>query len=187
MKFSPLSIKKQEFNSSFRGFDKEEVKAFLDRIADEFEVLQAENEKLKNEVEELQPQLAEYRRIEKNLQDTLLKAQETSTKSIESSKKQTSLMVKEAEIKAAQITDKARETANEIRTSVIALREERDLIIARLKAIVNSQAVLLQAKITEPDASVSAPVIPPPPVQEKKPAPVKNFELDIDDIVNKLL
>jgi len=185
MKFSPLSIKKQEFNSSFRGFDKEEVKAFLDRIADEFEVLQAENEKLKSEIEELQPQLAEYKRIEKNLQDTLLKAQETSTKSIETSKKQTSLMVKEAEIKASQIVDKARETANEIRNSIITLREERDLIISRLKAIVNSQAVLLQAKIAETETPVQAPVIPPVP--EKKPAPVKNFELDIDDIVNKLL
>lgn len=178
MKFSPLSIKKQEFNNSFRGYDKEEVQAFLERMADEFETLQAENEKLKNDIEELLPQMAEYKRIEKNLQDTLLKAQESTTKSIESSKKQTSLMLKEAEIKASQIVEKARENANEIRSSIIILREERDLIIARLKAIINSQAQIMQVKVEDPETPVVAP---------KKQPQVKNFELDIDDIVNKLL
>jgi cell division initiation protein len=178
MMFSPLTIKQQEFNSSFRGYDKEEVQAFLARLADEFESLQAANEKLKTEIEELQPQLAEYKRIEKNLQDTLLKAQETSSKSIETSKKQTSLMIKEAEIKAAQIVEKARENANEIRTSVITLREERDLIISRLKAIINTQSVLLQAKIEEQEI---------PKVEEKKSPAPNNLDLDIDDIVNKLL
>ncbi len=39
MKFSPLSIKKQDFSRSVRGFDKEEVQAFLEKLADEFEDL----------------------------------------------------------------------------------------------------------------------------------------------------
>jgi len=179
MKFSPLSIKKQEFGASFRGYNKEEVQAYLERLADEFEVLQAQNEKLKEDVENLQPQLDEYKRIEKNLQETLLKAQESSTKSIESSKKQTSLMVKEAEIKASQIVEKARETADEIRSSVITLREERDLILARLKAIVSSQAALFELKIEEQAQPVKK--------QEAKPVKTNNYDLNIDEIVNKLL
>ena len=46
-------------------------------------------------------------------------------------------MIKEAEIKASQIIEKAKENANEIRNSVINLREEKDLIVAKLKSIVN--------------------------------------------------
>jgi cell division initiation protein len=180
MKFSPLSIKKQEFSNAFRGYDKEEVQAYLERLADEFERLQSESEKLNDEVEELKPQLAEYKRIEKNLQDTLLKAQESSSKSIESSKKQTSLLIKEAELKASQIVEKARESANEIRSSVIALREERDLVIARLKAIVSSQAQILELKFNDEDSDTLK-------VTEKKQSQIKNIEVNVDDIVNKLL
>ncbi|MCX8104400.1 MAG: DivIVA domain-containing protein, partial [Ignavibacterium album] len=119
-------------------------------------------------------------KIEKNLQDTLLKAQETSTKSIESAKKQTALMIKEAELKAAQIVEKARESANEIRNAVLNLREEKDMLIARLKAIISSQAHLLEVKIEDIDEEVV--------VQKKKTKDEsKKLDLNIDDIVEKLL
>ena len=91
MKVSPLSIKKQEFNKSLRGYDKEEVQAYLEKLSDEFEMIQKENDSLKKELENANEKLAEFRKIEKNLQNTLLKAQESSSKSIESTKKQAGL------------------------------------------------------------------------------------------------
>jgi cell division initiation protein len=178
MKYSPNSIKQQEFNRTVRGYDREEVQAFLERLSDEMESLQKENEQLKRELEAANSRLTEFRRIEKNLQDTLLKAQESSAKSFESTKKQTSLMVKEAEIKASQILEKARESANEIRTAVITLREEKDLVVAKLKSIISSQAQLLEMKV-ETAGEERAPV--------KKIEQAKNIDIDIDDIVNKIL
>ncbi len=178
MKFSPLNIKRQEFSKSVRGYDKDEVQAFLDKLADEFDLLQKENETLKSELEEAKTKVSEFRKIEKNLQDTLLKAQESSTKSIESTKKQANLMLKEAEIKASQILEKARENANEIRNAVINLREERDLIVANLKSIIGSQSRLLEIKVE--DAGEEA-------VEVKTPEQAARMEVNIDDIVNKLL
>jgi cell division initiation protein len=178
MKVSPLNIKKQEFNKSLRGFDKDEVKAFLEKLADEFDSLQKENESLKKELEQASAKLSEFRKIEKNLQDTLLRAQESSSKSIESTKRQTSLIIKEAEIKASQILEKARENANEIRSAVLNLREERDLIIANLKSIINSQAHLFEMKVE--DAGEESTVV-------QKLEEAKKIELDVDNIVNKLL
>ncbi len=177
MKISPLSIKKQEFKKTFRGYDIEEVHAFLDNLSDEFERLVNDNEKLKDELNEAKTQIVEFRRIEKNLQDTLLKAHESSSKSLESAKKQTNLMVKEAEIKAAQILDKARESANEIRNAVIKLREERDVIIARLRAIIDSQAHLLQLKVEITDEEKT---------ETKKIELPTEVEVDVNDILNKL-
>ncbi len=178
MKVSPFSIKKQEFKKSLRGYDKEEVQAFLDKLADEFENVIKENDSLKKELEQATSRLSEFRKIEKNLQDTLLRAQESTTKSIESTKKQASLMIKEAEIKSSQILEKARENANEIRNAVINLREEKDLIVANLKAIINSQSRLLEMKVE--DAGEESPVT-------KKIEQSKKIDLDVDDIVNKLL
>lgn len=180
MKLQPFSIRQQEFSKKIRGFDPDEVKAFLERIADDVEELQKENEDLKQQIESLTEQLEEFKKIEKNLQDTLLKAQETSSKSIESAKKQTALMIKEAELKAAQIVEKARESANEIRNAVLNLREEKDMLIARLKAIINSQAHLLEVKIDDIDEEVV--------VQKKKGREEnKKLDLNIDDIVERLL
>lgn len=178
MRVSPISIKKQEFNKKLRGYDPEEVQAFLDKLADEFESVQKENESLKKQFEEAREQLIEYRKIEKSLQDTLLKAHESSSKAVESTRKQTSLMIKEAEIKASQILEKARENANDMRNAVIRLREERNLIIARLKAIVHSQAQLLDIKIEQPEEENTSTV---------KAEQSNQIDIDVSGIVDKLL
>lgn len=178
MKISPVSIKRQEFAKKMRGYDPEEVQAFLEKLADDIDELLNENEELNNQVESLNERLSEFKKIERNLQDTLLKAQESSTKTIESTKKQANLIIKEAELKASQIIEKARENANEIRSAVINLREEKDLIIAKLKAIINSQAHLLEMKVE--DAGEEK-------VDTKKVEQTQKLDIDLDDIVDKLL
>ncbi|MFA4923895.1 MAG: DivIVA domain-containing protein [Ignavibacteriaceae bacterium] len=178
MRTSPLSIKRQEFSKSFRGFSNEEVHTFLEKIASEVEELQAENDSMKKKLEEANLQLTEFKRIEKNLQDTLLKTHENSAKAVESTKKQTTLMLKEAEIKASQMVEKAKENADQIRNSIISLREERDLIIAKLKAIITTQSHLLEMKIDKADFETSA---------AKKPERQTKVEFDLDDIVDKIL
>jgi len=179
MKISPLNIKRQKFSKKIRGFDPDEVEAFLAKLADEFENLQRVNDTLTKEFENAKEKLSEYRRIEKNLQDTLLRAQESSSKSIESTKRQSTLMVKEAEVKASQILEKAREDANEIRTAVLHLRDERDLIVSKLKSIIHSQAQLVELKLTSGDEETDADQFS----FENK----EKLKVDIDDIVKKLL
>lgn len=178
MKISPVSIKRQEFAKKMRGYDPEEVQAFLEKLADDIDELLRENEELKEHIDTLSKSLEEYKKIEKNLQDTLLKAQESSTKAIESTKRQSSLIIKEAELKASQIVEKARESANEIRSAVINLREERDLIVAKLKAIINSQTHLLEVKVEQAGTEKVVP---------KTEATPQKLDIDLDDIVDKIL
>jgi cell division initiation protein len=178
MKISPVSIKRQEFAKKIRGYDTEEVQAFLEKLADDIDELQKENEELYQQVETLNENLSEFKKIEKNLQDTLLKAQESSTKTIESTKRQASLIIKEAELKASQIIEKARENANDIRSAVINLREEKDLIIAKLKAIISSQAHLLEMKVEDAGEERTA---------SRKEEPAQKLDIDLDDIIDKIL
>ncbi len=146
MKLSPMNIKNQQFGKSVRGFDPEEVKAFLVKLADEIDNLQEENSSLKKQLDEANIKLQEFGRIERGLKETFLKAQETSSQAVEEARKRSSIIIKEAETKAARILEKARQSANEIKNSVMELREEKNLIVARLKAIINSQARLLDIK-----------------------------------------
>jgi len=183
MKYTPFGIKNQEFNKSVRGYDKDEVKAFLEKLADEFERLQNENDKLKTDLEKMDEQLKEYRKIEKNLQTALLSATETTTKAVDSTKKQTALMIKEAELKAAQIIEKAKESANSIRHTVSQLREEKKLLIARLKAMIESQSNVLEMNVENIQSySVKK--------EQTKQASIKTDEqsdINVNDILEKLL
>jgi cell division initiation protein len=180
MKLTTTDIRTQEFTKSMRGYDSDEVKAFLEKISEEVEDLMNENETLLDETEELKTSLDEYKKTKKDLQTTLLKAQESSTKSIEFAKNQTGMMLKEAELKAARIIEKAKENANEIRDAVINLREEKDLIISKLKAIVNTQSTLLEGKVKKIDEAQYEP-------EKTKQQPKDDLDVDVDDIVNRLL
>ena len=181
MKITPIDIKTQSFTRSLRGYDAEEVKAFLEKLAVEVEKLINENETLTDEINELKASLDGYKKIEKDFQTKLLKTQDSSTKSIETAKEQTGMMLKEAELKAAHIIEKAKQDANEIRDSVNNLREERDLIISKLKAIVNTQSTLLEGKVKKIDQEQQE-------TEKTKQQQMKDdFDVDVDDIVNKLL
>lgn len=183
MKFTPFGVKNQEFNKSVRGYDRDEVRAFLEKLSDEFERLQQDNDKLKTEIERNEDQIKEFRRIEKNLQNAMLSATESTTKAVDSAKKQTALMIKEAELKAAQLIEKAKENANSIRDSVLKLREERKLLISRIKAMIDTQASLLEFDVENIETK-----------KVRKKEAVKEIvkreeqsEINVDDILEKLL
>jgi cell division initiation protein len=178
MKLSPLLIKKQEFQKAVRGYNVEEVHAFLEKVASDMEELLNEKENLEKEVEKLNEKVNEFQKLEKNLQDTLIKAQDSSVKTLESARMQTNLIIKEAELKASQIIDNARKSADEIRNAVMTLRDEKDLIIARLKAIVNTQSNLLEGKVVTAGEEKGK--------QESK-VEKEDLDIDVDGIVDKLL
>jgi len=180
MKITPTIIKTKEFTKSLRGYDADEVNAFLEKIAIEVEDLMNDNETLTDKISELKISLDGYKKIEKDLQTTLLNAQDSSTRSLETAKKQTGMMLKKSELEASRIIDKAKENANEIRDAVINLREEKDLIISKLKAIVNTQSTLLEGKVKNIDKGQQE--------SEKTKQQLKgDLDVDVDDIVNKLL
>jgi cell division initiation protein len=182
MKYTPFGIKNQEFNKSVRGYDKDEVKAFLEKLADEFERIQNENDKLKSDVDSYEEQLKEFRKIEKNLQTAFLSVTESSNKAVDSTKKQTALMIKEAELKVLQMIEKAKENANSIRDSVLNLREERKLLIARLKAMIETQASVLEFNVESANT-----------IKSHREQPKLNVgleeqtDINVNDILEKLL
>ncbi|MCS7052705.1 MAG: DivIVA domain-containing protein [Ignavibacterium sp.] len=143
MKLSPNSIRNQVFTKRILGLNPEEVKTFLNRLADDLEVLLKEHNEQKEKIKELTEQIESYKQIESNLQQTLLKAQENSSKSIESTRKQTQLMLMEAEIKANQIIEQAKEQAKKLNEAILNLQEEKNFMIAKLEAVITTQVRLL--------------------------------------------
>ena len=60
MKLTPLDIHHKEFRHSLRGYSEEEVDAFLDEVADEFERLFKENIDLSEKIEAAEQHVRQY-------------------------------------------------------------------------------------------------------------------------------
>lgn len=178
MNFTPVLIKKKEFEKSMRGYDVEEVQAFLNKVSSDFEELINQNEELESEIKRLKDDIDDFRRTEKRLQDELLKTQEASAQVVDTAKKQSSTIIKEAEVKASQMIKNAEEKLNDMQNAVMTLRSEKDLIIARLRAIVGTQSNLLEGKVKDAGEE---------PKKPKSPDEPDRLDIDLDGIVDKLI
>ena len=149
MNITPLDIRKQIFKKSFRGYDQEEVQAFLDMLATEVEKLGAENLELKEHLHALQSEVHHYRSIEQTLQEMLRTAQQTAEEVKENGHKEARLIVKEAEIRSNRAIEKARTQVHDIRTEIVELQNQRDMFLSQFKALVQVQTDFLdQLKVT---------------------------------------
>ncbi len=151
MKITPLEIKNQQFKKSMRGYDHIEVESFLEMVSNEVEDLIRENREQKDQLLQQETQLADYKNIEKTLQQTLMQAQETSGKSIENSKREGEIIVKEAEIKASQIVEKARLDFAHVKEEISHLKARKESVLSRLKVLLSSELNLMKALEIEDD------------------------------------
>ena len=145
MKLSPVEIRKQEFTKTFRGYNPEEVVAFLDMVATEFEQLQQSVKELTLKNAELDTSLQNYKSVERAIQMTLMQAQETSGKTIENARKETQLLLHEAEIKSSQMLEQARNDLTIIKEHITILKAKKDSIVSRLKMLLNSELQMIKA------------------------------------------
>ncbi len=153
MKITPLDIRKQSFKKVFRGIDPEEVQAFLEMTAEEFERLNRENLTFKERERTLESEVKRYRDLEEMLQETLRTAQRAADNVHESAKKEARLIVKEADISGNRAIEKARNHVQMIRNEIVELKNQRDQFTARLQALIQAQQDCL-AQLTFSDPPV---------------------------------
>src|SRR5512135_3277039 len=103
MRITPLDIQQKQFPMKFRGFDVEEVYAFLEVIREEMEELLRENASLKENAQRAENQIKEYRDMETTLRETLMTAQQMVEDYRTNARKEAELLVKEAELRADTI------------------------------------------------------------------------------------
>lgn len=107
MKLTPLDIHHKEFRHSLRGYSEEEVDAFLDEVADEFERLFKENIDLAEKLEAANDKLRDHELMEKTVHNTLVAAQKSAEDIEANALKEAELTRKDAELRAKEIIHEA--------------------------------------------------------------------------------
>ena len=122
MRITPLDIQQKQFPMKLRGFDVEEVYAFLEVIREEMEDLLRENANLKENTQRLDNQMKEYRDMETTLRETLLTAQQMVEDYKINARKEAELVVKEAELRAESLLNEAQEKVIKIHEDIVDLK-----------------------------------------------------------------
>ena len=144
MPLTALDITKQDFSTSLRGYNKEEVRAFLDLVAKEMETLQYSENRLTDKVMALESKLKAFQEMEQTLRDALLSAQEAIKQTQIGSERERELLLKSARLDAERIRREAQDNWTNVQGQIHRLMAQKNSFIKRLKYILQSQQELIE-------------------------------------------
>ncbi|MEO0894775.1 MAG: DivIVA domain-containing protein [Bacteroidota bacterium] len=136
---TPIEIRQQKFKRALRGYDKEEVDAFLVALSKEWEQQLEDFRKLKEELEKIQNNYNTLKEVEDILHKTLMQAEQSSKDTMENARQKADLRLREAEARAQEIVRKGVEDRNEIQREISELSRYRTKFLSQLQGFLRTQ------------------------------------------------
>ena len=144
MRITPLDIQQKQFPMKFRGFDVEEVYAFLEVIREEMEELLRENANLKENIQRTEVQIREFKDMETTLRETLMTAQQMVEEYKINARKEAELLIKEAEFRAENMIKESHEMVIIIHEDITDMKGIRRHFKEELKRLIENHLTMLQ-------------------------------------------
>ncbi len=137
MRLTPLDIRQQQFNVRFfRGFDPQEVDAFLEDVAEDYETLLKENALLREQLGAQEERSRGVAETEKTLKDTLVTTQRLAEEMKEAARREADLVVREASLRGEKMLEEVRAEEARIRAEIQSLKRLRQELVEELRATV---------------------------------------------------
>jgi len=148
MNLTPLDIQKQTFSRGFKGYNPDEVRAYLHLIAEEIERLVRDVDRLARENAMLRDDLEDHSQRERILKDTLLSAQKVSEDVRATARKDAELIVKDAELLSERLISQAMTRVADIERSIQDMKVQRKAVRNKLQGTLDTiqQLLMLDAE-----------------------------------------
>jgi cell division initiation protein len=148
-RLSAMDIEGQEFPKKLRGYSTEEVRMYLQSVAEQFQHLNLENQELRQSVANLGEKLEEIQAREEMLQKTLVSAQAMSDDMKESARREAELVVRESRVKGERLLEQAQDQLSRIEAEIGRTRLERNSFDSRLRTILEEHISMLDLREEE--------------------------------------
>jgi len=125
MKVTPLDLRQQKLRIVMRGYDRNEVDALLNEVADDYELALREQDRLHQELLRMEALIAEHREHERNLRNTLLTAQRLADEIREHAEQEARRIVEEAESRAELVFQQTQGRLEEVQRDIDNLKMKR--------------------------------------------------------------
>ncbi len=136
MKVTPLDLRQQKLTVVFRGYDRNEVDALLNEVADDYERALRETDRLHQELARTESLIAEHREHERNLRNTLLTAQRLSDEIREHAEQEARRTVEEAESRAELVLQQSQGRIDDLQREIDGLKLKRRDVEASLQSTI---------------------------------------------------
>lgn len=143
MNLTPKEIKKRDFKKSLRGYDVDEVDAFLDTVSSHFEKMLVENKTLLDRIKSLLADIDIYKENESNLQRAIIKSQDIAEEVIQNAKKRAEIIIKESELDARKVRQDIDDEILNKKQELEEIKLRNDKIIEDLRMYLNDKTVEL--------------------------------------------
>ena len=165
MRLTPLDIQSHNFRSAWKGLDPQEVEAFLQNVAEDYESLLRESEARADQIRRLEARVEELSLNEALLKETLVTAQNLGDELRMTAKKEAEVTVSEAEVKAEKILDASHRRAARLQEEIRELRGLRTRLASALRSTIATHSALVDSLCEDEPES--------PAVGERSAAPVR--------------
>lgn len=178
---TPMDIHNKTFSGQIRGYSKDEVNAFLEELASDYEKIYREHRVMEEEMDTIRTKLRNYEKMESTMSHTLVMAQETADNVKKNAHKEAELSIQEAQSEAQKIVSDAEAARRKMNADLLKAEGDMNLYIEKLLSNFKSTLALIEAakasrapqavQAAQPAVSESAAEADPSsPVEEAAPA-----------------
>jgi DivIVA domain-containing protein len=150
---TPVDVRRYDFGSAMRGYDRARVDQFRTQLADELERLTRQNSELESKARNFHEQLKHYRERDKAINEALISAQQLREDVKEQAAREADLMRREAESAAQEIVEGARQQIYALQAEIDTLERSRRTYLAQIRALAERHMAEADAFVHPPPAT----------------------------------
>lgn len=143
MRVTPLDIIQKKFANNKKGFDPDEVSAFLEEVRETLEDVIRENHEQKGALTERDREIARLRSEEDAVKETLMVARKFGEDLNSSARREADLVLGEARLDAQRVLSQAHDEHRDLLQEVIHLKSIRLQHISELRAVLGTHGRLI--------------------------------------------
>lgn len=149
---TPLDIRRYDFGSALRGYDKTRVDQFREQVANEVERLVRQTQELESKARGFHEQLRSFRDRDKAINEALVSAQQLRAEVREQAEREAQLILREARAEAERMLADQRQQISRIEADLEVMIRQRRSYLAQFRAMVERQL----AEVTAAEAAPSS-------------------------------
>lgn len=136
---TPIEIRKHTFRKSLRGYDTDEVQAFLQTLSDEWEQQQQDMRQMKAQMDQLQADYNSLKKVENMLHKTLLQAEQSAKTTLDNALQKAELKIQAAEAQAREIVRRGEDGVQQLYQDIDKLEGRKEEIVLHLEVFLKNQ------------------------------------------------
>ncbi len=151
MRMTPLDVQSHQFAHRLRGFDPDEVNAFLRIVSEDYEGLVHETDRQSDRIRRLEARLEELSAQEHLLKETLISAQAMTEEMRATTEREAELRLAEVEVRAEKILDASHRRAAHLAQDIREMRALRSRLAESFRSAAETHLSLLETLEADPE------------------------------------